>query len=363
MNAVRIRLVLFAVIGAVAIGYAGARYARLTEAVYSSTYQVTVELEESGGLFTGAEVTFRGVPVGRVDSLRLTEDAVEAVLRIDDDVDVPAEVSAHVHNRSAVGEQYVDLVPDAAADPAGELLADGSVIPRSDTSTPLAEEDLLVDVDRFVTTVDRRDLRVVVGELGQAVDDAERDIQRVLDGTASFVEQASAALPATRRLIRAGEVVLRTQALHGGELRRFTRNLALLSDTLVDADADLEQVLRDGGPAASELTALVTGLTPVVPGFLDGTMPVVTTVGSHLAGIEQALVAFPDSLAAAQVGVRNGQAQFSLALTPSPSACQHGYLPPGEWRSTQDLSVAPPRYDLACRESGKNYRGSAHAPR
>lgn len=365
MNAIRLRLILFAVIGAVAVAYAGARYARLTDAVYSPTYAVTVELTQTGGLFEGAEVTYRGVPVGRVDDLRLTSDSVQAVLRIDDDVEIPADVHAAVRNRSAVGEQYLDLAPDPARTSAGEpaLLEDGSLIPRSVTSTPLGEEELLANVDRFVTSVDRPALRVVIRELGHAFEDADVDLRRVLDGSEQLVDEATEGLDATQRLLRSGLVVLRTQARHGDDLRGIAGDLRLLSETLAMSDQELRTVLRDGGPAVAELVALVGDLAPLAPGLLANTLPYVDVVAGRLDGLEQALVAFPYSLAAAQVGVRDGQAQFSLAATPSPPPCQVGYLRPDEWRSTQDLSLAPPRYDLACREGATNFRGSAHAPR
>lgn len=365
MTAVRVRLVLFAVIGAVAVAYAGARYARLTDVVYSPTYRVTVELHQSGGLFEGAEVTYRGVPVGRVDQLDLTDDSVRAVVDIDDDVEIPADATAAVHNRSAVGEQYLDLTPPGSNGTSStdrHLLTDGSVIPATATTTPLPDETLLANVDRFVTTVDRPSLRVVVDELGTAFDDADDDLRRVLDGSDRFVDEATAHLGATRRLLRSSVPVLRTQARNGDEIRRFTRHLRLLSEVLAGNDDHLAAVLRDGGPAAAEVAALVDGLAPLTPPLIASTTPYLDVVGRHRDGLEQALVAFPYSLAAAQAGVRDGQAQFVLALTAHPLACQLGYIPPSQWRSTQDLSDAPPRYDLDCLDATTNFRGSSRAP-
>lgn len=365
MNAVRVRLVLFAVVGAVAVAYAGARYARLTDLVYSPTYEVTVELAATGGLFEGAEVTYRGVPVGRVEQVDLTADSVRAVISVGNDHEIPAEVDAAVHNRSAVGEQYLDLRPRPGPDGVLDAarLADGDVIPMSATSLPLPDETLLTNANRFVTTVDRAALRTVVDELGTAFDGADTDLRRILDGSEELLARADASVAATRSLIRDAVPVLGTQAQAGHEVRDFTRNLRLLSDTLAENDRALRRVIRDGGPAADEAAALVRGLAPLTPPFLANTLPVVGVVGGRLDGLEQALVAFPYSLAAAQAGVRNGQAQFSLALSPVPPACQVGYIPPSAWRSTQDLSVAPPRYDLRCLEQATNYRGSAYAPR
>ncbi|RNM16229.1 MCE family protein, partial [Nocardioides pocheonensis] len=84
------------------ISYVGARYARLDRLVYDSAYRVNAEFAQSGGIFTGAEVTYRGVKVGQVSDMRLTRDGVDVVLAIDKGHKVPADTLALVGNKSAV---------------------------------------------------------------------------------------------------------------------------------------------------------------------------------------------------------------------------------------------------------------------
>ncbi len=74
-------------------------------------YSVTVQLPQAGGLYPGGNVTYRGVEIGRVQAVRLTETGAEAELQMDSDVHVPANLDAQVHSVSAVGEQYVELLP------------------------------------------------------------------------------------------------------------------------------------------------------------------------------------------------------------------------------------------------------------
>ena len=69
---------------------------------------------DSGGAFAGAEVSYRGVRVGQVDEMVLTDDGVDILLDIDNEHDdIPADARAVVGNRSAVGEQYVELQPQS----------------------------------------------------------------------------------------------------------------------------------------------------------------------------------------------------------------------------------------------------------
>jgi phospholipid/cholesterol/gamma-HCH transport system substrate-binding protein len=355
---VRARLVVFAVISAVAVTYAGARYARLTDHVLGSQYQITVQLERSGGLYAGAEVTYRGVAVGKVADLRLNGSGVDAVLTIGDEWQIPDSAFAAVHNRSAVGEQFIDLSPDRSG---GPYLHDGSAIPRPRSSTPLQEETLLATVDALVRSVDRRDLQVVVSELGTAFRGAGRDVELLLDGAGAFIDAANDHLPATVALLQHTETVLRTQQHGASDIQTFTRGLASLSETLRSRDRDIRTWLNRGAPAADELAGLVNDLSGVTPRLLADLRQLLPIITSHLPGVAQILSVFPWDVATIQPAARDGRAHLSLTLSPTPPGCQRGYLAPDFWRSTQDTTDSAPLYAVECAEPDRNWRGEAHA--
>ena len=66
---VRIQLVAFAIVAMLGLLYVGAKYVRLDNLLGFGEYDVNAEFKDSGGIFTNAEVTYRGVPVGRVGDL------------------------------------------------------------------------------------------------------------------------------------------------------------------------------------------------------------------------------------------------------------------------------------------------------
>ena len=74
------QLLVFVFITLVGVAYVGARYARLDRLIYDSAYDVNAHFAQSGGIFTGAEVTYRGVKVGQVSDMRLTDEGVNVVL-------------------------------------------------------------------------------------------------------------------------------------------------------------------------------------------------------------------------------------------------------------------------------------------
>ena len=123
---------IFALITMIGVSFVGARYARLDRLVLDKSYAVTAHFTESGGIFTGAEVAYRGVTVGQVSDMKLTGKGVDVILNIEKKYeDIPAETKAIVANRSAVGEQYVDLQPETKDRP---YLDDGSEIPTAMTA-------------------------------------------------------------------------------------------------------------------------------------------------------------------------------------------------------------------------------------
>ncbi|MDL9947849.1 MlaD family protein, partial [Gordonia sp. ABSL11-1] len=65
----RIQIALVVVLGLLATAYAGYRYVHIERAVGIGIYTVTASMKDSGGIFTNAEVTYQGVPVGRVGAL------------------------------------------------------------------------------------------------------------------------------------------------------------------------------------------------------------------------------------------------------------------------------------------------------
>ncbi|MGH3358752.1 MAG: MlaD family protein, partial [Nocardioidaceae bacterium] len=161
-HATKLRLLVFVVLTLIGVAYVGARYAKVDRLVVDRSYDVTVDLAESGGIFVGADVSYRGVSVGRVSDLELADSGVDATLTIEDDADdIPSDLTAVVANKSAVGEQYLDLQPKTDSEP---YLEDGSTIAQSDTRTPISTQALLADVSGFVGSVNTKDLRTVVHE-------------------------------------------------------------------------------------------------------------------------------------------------------------------------------------------------------
>ncbi len=85
---------------------------RSTDSSSIAASPVTAQFTDSGGIFAGAQVTYRGIPVGKVGKLEFKDNGVRATLDIENSAPkISSDVLAVVANKSAIGEQFVDLQP------------------------------------------------------------------------------------------------------------------------------------------------------------------------------------------------------------------------------------------------------------
>src|ERR1700748_982759 len=122
---VRIQLAIFAIVGTIGVIAMVLFYIQAPTLLGIGRMTVTLELPSSGGLYRFSNVTYRGVQVGKVTGVKLTENGAEATMSLAKSPKIPADLEADIRSVSAVGEQYVDLRPRTDS---GPYLRDGSVI-------------------------------------------------------------------------------------------------------------------------------------------------------------------------------------------------------------------------------------------
>lgn len=361
----RLQIIAFVLIALVGVSYVGARYVGLGRAFGATGYVVKMQLADSGGVFTNAEVTYRGVTVGRVGQMRLTADGIEVDLDIDPDAPrIPADLEAVVANRSAVGEQYVDLRPRGED---GPYLAEGTVIPRSSTKTPPPVDGLLTNLDAFAKSVPTDSLRTVVDELDQAFNGTGPDLQVLLDNTRVFTEAATRNLPQTKALINDGLVVLNTQAAQGSAIRSFSGDLRALAETLKNSDSDLRALIGISPQAAEQLSALLRETGPNLGVVLANLLTTGNILVTRLDGLEQIAVTYPIAVGGGfSVAKGDGTgAHFGLALNVfDPPPCTVGYEGT-KIRQGADTSPVPLNTGAYCAlapGSATSVRGAQNAP-
>ena len=351
----KIQLIIFALITMVGVSFVGARYARLDRLVFDESYSVVAHFPDSGGIFTGAEVAYRGVTVGKVSKMTLTSKGVDVTLNIDKShKDIPEKTKAVVANRSAVGEQFVDLQPQTRTRP---YLADGSDIPAAMTSTPIETTKLLTDLNTTVNSVDKQSLRTVVGELGKAFNGTGPDLGRLVDTSNSFINAANDNFDVTTALLEDSNTVLSTQIDKTSDIKSFARDLSLFSDTLASSDPDLRRVIDNGSATANQLRSFLAENKVDLGQLINNLVTTGEVTGRHLAGTELILVVYPYVVAGGYTVIAKDSSSGPVRrpLRPDPPAAATGLQ-----AGLQHPSARP---EHRPRQPADEHRGALHRVR
>ncbi|MEP9390894.1 MCE family protein [Gordonia sp. VNQ95] len=358
---VKIQLIAFTVVGILAIVYVGAKYARLDKLVGVGTYTVTAEMKQSGGIFTNAEVTYMGIPAGRVGAMTLTQTGVNVTLEMDSDgPDIPASAVAVVAERSAIGEQFIDLQPSEST--SGPYLQDGSTIEPDKVSIPAPLEDVVASAVNFTDSIPVDDLHTVIVELGKAFNGQSDNLTRLVDSLNTLAKAGADNLSDTISLIQSSDVVLSTQAAQSDEILTWSRNLNLVTATLASADPDVRRLLTNGIASATQLSELIqengNDLGKVV-GDLAGVAREIQPATFMTSGTFAMLSAVSAGSHSPAPG--DGQIHFGIVLeTNNPPACTKGYESTNEM--IKKIKERDPTFDIRYDDFPFNTNASCDVP-
>jgi len=365
---VRNQLIIFTIASIVGVTVMLFSYMQVPTLLGLGRLTVTLELPAAGGLYRFGNVTYRGVQIGKVTEVRLTEKGAEAELSLDTSPKIPADLEAKVLSVSAVGEQYVDLRPRTDS---GPYLQDGSRIPMADSTIPQEVGPVLDQVSALVDSLPKDRISDLLDETFQAFNGAGPDFQSLVDSSAELTGELSGVSEQTRALIDDSGPLLESQAETADQIRTWARSLAGVTGQLEQNDPEFRAILQRGPGFAQEVSSLLTQVKPTLPILLAN----LTTIGQILVtynpSLEQLLVMFPAIIAAQQsfglpgnnpTGLPSGD--FALSIGDPPS-CTVGFLPPSQWRSPEDQTTIDTPDGLYCKlpqDSPINVRGARNYP-
>jgi phospholipid/cholesterol/gamma-HCH transport system substrate-binding protein len=338
-------------------------------------YTVTVELPESGGLYPTSVVTYRGTEIGRVSAVDVTASGVRAELNLDSSFKVPADVSAAVHSRSAVGEQFVELIPAAAQSDAGPALRGGATIPVAKVRIPPDIGNLLDATNRALVAIPQDNLRTVVDEANKAVSGLGPELSRIVNGSTSLAIEAGKTVDPIMQLIDQSPAVLNSQVQTADSIATWAQRLASITGQFKAQNAAFGELLNLGQPTLDEGRALFDRFAPALPVLLANMVSLGEIAVVYRHDIEQLLVLFPQgtalmsAIAVADSDLKNPYRgiylDFKLNMN-LPPPCNTGFLPIKQQRIPSEVDYPErPAGELYCRvpqDSDLNVRGVRNIP-
>ena len=145
-------------------------------------YTVKARFADVLDLVPQSGVKVNEVAVGRVEDIQLAPDGwtAEVTMRVNGDVELPANALAMLRQSSLLGEKYVELSPPPPGQADGRL-ADGALIPLERTNRNTDIEEVLGALSMLLNGGGIEQLQNIAQELNAALSGNEADIRRTLD--------------------------------------------------------------------------------------------------------------------------------------------------------------------------------------
>ncbi len=364
----RLQLTIFSIVTVLCVGAISAFYLHLPAAVGIGAYQVTANFKAGGGLYQNANVTYRGVTIGRVEQVGLDDDGVVATMRLNTDPEVPDNVTATVKSVSAVGEQYIDLVPPD--DPSKNFLRDGANIGVDRTAVGQDIAALLTQADTLVNSIGDARVQDLLRETFKAFNGSGPELARMIQSSRLLIDEANNNYGQISQLIDQAGPFLDSQIQSGDDIKLLSDGLARFTSEAAKADPQLRSVLETVPGATQAANTTFDGIRPNFP-MLAANLANFGRIGViYRKSIEQALVIFP-ALMSALITVggglpadEGGKLDFKVDLG-DPPPCSTGFIPPPLIRSPGDTTLRDLPTDLYCKTAQNDpavVRGARNYP-
>jgi phospholipid/cholesterol/gamma-HCH transport system substrate-binding protein len=225
--------------------------------------------------------------------------------------------------KSAVGEQFVDLLPGSNDPP---YLQDGDVIPQEQTSIPVSTQELLTAVEAVLRGVPPEDLKGAVDALGIGLTGRGPDLATIIESTAILAETFAERGDEIEGILRSGTEVGDAFLDSKEEFVTAIQELVTVSDTLAGSTGDLERLFEGGNLTSDEVVRLLRENNRGINDFLSDVAEINKIQAKHGKDLNQILKFLHRGLGGVVKTFESdtGMIRFSLVTDPENPACSYG---------------------------------------
>ncbi|HEV7579853.1 MAG TPA: MlaD family protein [Mycobacterium sp.] len=361
---IRRQLWTFLVLTVVSLLVLGVYYLQVPSLMGIGRYSLKADLPASGGLYPTANVTYRGITIGKVTDVEPTEHGAQATMSIDSQYKIPVDTVANVHSVSAVGEQYLDLV--STGNP-GKYFAEGQTITKG--TVPAEIGPALDTANRGLAALPKDKIATLLDETAESVGGLGPALQRLVDSTQAIVGDFRTNITNVNDIIQNSGGVLDSQVKSSDAIERWARNLNTLAAQAAQRDTNVKSILTQAAPTADQVNSVFSDVRESLPQTLANLEVVFDLLKRYHTGVEQVLVFLPQGASIAQTVAAPfpNQAALDLALSINqPPPCLTGFIPAAEWRSPADTSMQALPQGTYCKipmdTPANSVRGSRNIP-
>ncbi|GGC77390.1 MCE family protein [Hoyosella rhizosphaerae] len=335
--------------------------------------EATAYFDDGRGLGPGTVVTYQGVVVGEIQTVRPippsearvieTEDGpvtlpIEIKFRLDPGVEVVRTVTPVSTTLNVAGLVNFELRPTPGSVP-GDYLQSGDELIVDPSLQRVSFREVLVAVNEVVDTLDVESLSALLEALGATFEGRGDDIGDIIDNVGIVADVFEKHSDTVEWLGTQGPSTMRLMADASDTMPSSFSTFRVWSRQLLDARPDIESLIDTGPGAMRRVSDLLADNRGNIEGTLDGFADVLPILSDRESALIALMDDFPDGLNKAATIARGNALSFTIVGTQGP-VCY--YETPrraiGVTNEQQPNRAVfcPPGQDLA-------QRGAATAPR
>lgn len=223
-------------------------------AAFTSVDKVTVTSERAGLVMeTGAKVKYRGIQIGKVETIQYAGNQAKLTLAIDSSQMryVPSNAPVKIGGTTVFGAKSVEFLQPA--DPTGDSLRPGAAV--SAENVQLEVNTLFQTLSDVLKKVDPINLNATITALGEGLRGNGDDLGASLAGINYYLQQLNPKLPTLQQDFQKTAVVAGIYGDAAPDLATVLQNAPTISQTVVDEQENLNAALLAATGLANNGTA------------------------------------------------------------------------------------------------------------
>ncbi|WP_227997749.1 MCE family protein [Nocardia australiensis] len=234
---------------------------------------ITADFENIAGMYEGNPITVLGLEVGKVDKIIPKGTLVEVHMTINSDVRIPKDAIAAIISPSIVTDRHIELTPVYTQ---GEIMADGTHLPKGRTRTPVELDTMIKTIDQFAAALKPEPGQEGLGPLSGQV------LYPMLNGQ--------------------GEKMRDTLNALSGALKVGVDNKDAVSNIIVKLN-DLTTMLSDNDQSVRDFSNKMTQMSGLLADQAPGLEATVQQLNDFLNNTSSAFAQYQDQLSSSLTGL------------------------------------------------------------
>jgi phospholipid/cholesterol/gamma-HCH transport system substrate-binding protein len=272
----------------------------------------TAVFSDVGDLANGAQVQLADVPVGSVSSIALAGDKAKITLTFDNNVRIPADVTAAIARTTILGDQFVQLtVPKSQIGPGAATapqLANGAVIHKTSTAA---------DVEQFVQAgaevfgaISTTELEQIIAAGGEGFTGQEASLKSFLANLTAVATTYSQHTDEITSAVNGLNSLTSTLAPASGASATALDNLTKTAQILAQNSDQFETLLQSLDNLSTQGRSILETYYPQIVTQLQTLAAVSNQLAQHQSDLAGLLSEIPVADNALPQAVRNGYVQL-----------------------------------------------------